>query len=148
MSDEIGLFSPNLVSPFYAVGPKEAQTVLSYQLNVNVCPHLGENKECAVYESRPISCRAFPAAYSRRRKWTLSEKCPATIQKMKDKEQHALTGRIEEIRAIPEMEAAERLWWYRLNQLEQYVGFLLWIFDLDLQGWMVIGRVQDALSSV
>jgi len=146
--DEIGLFSQDLVSPHFAVGLTDVQTVIFYQLSADACPHQGENNECTIYDSRPIICRAFPAKYTRRTKWTLSEKCPVVSEKMKDMEHYVLTGSIAEMRAIPELDAAERLWWYRKNQLEQHVGFQVWVFDLDLQEWMPIGRVQDTLNSV
>ncbi len=60
--EEINLFSDNLILPQAGIGwgisgPKH---ITGYQLNVNTCPHLSENKSCRIHEKRPAVCRAFP----------------------------------------------------------------------------------------
>lgn len=61
--EEFKLFPPEIVSPQFGVGTRTSlkpRHILSYQLNVNVCPHLTEDNNCRIYNNRPLSCRAFP----------------------------------------------------------------------------------------
>lgn len=51
------------------------------------CPMLGSNKECQIYESRPLSCRIFPFypmnRYGHYRRWVIYNFCPAENQLLK-----------------------------------------------------------------
>ena len=62
--EKIHLFHASQVSPLAAVGWDRPQDVLSYQLNARTCPHLDASNECAIYNDRPLKCRAFPAGIS------------------------------------------------------------------------------------
>lgn len=63
--EERRLFSHELIRPLFAVGrkgrsrPRPAK-VIAYQINTTVCPYIGEDNSCAIYDRRPIACRAFP----------------------------------------------------------------------------------------
>ncbi len=40
--------------------PSMPERIMSYQLGVNICPHITEKNSCKIYEKRPLICRAFP----------------------------------------------------------------------------------------
>jgi Fe-S-cluster containining protein len=49
-----------MTSPSLAVGTEKRKKTITHQLNVNICPHLGNKNECLIYERRPLKCKAFP----------------------------------------------------------------------------------------
>jgi len=59
---ESKLFPTNTIEPFWGRG-KDSQEVevISFQVSVEPCPHYdSQNKECKIYEKRPLACRRFP----------------------------------------------------------------------------------------
>ena len=75
LPDELRFFDSQ-VKPLYRNGSK---TIIAYQLAVAPCPHL-RNSRCAIYESRPLTCRRFPLA-----DLELSGRCGQAILGMKVK---------------------------------------------------------------
>ena len=62
LPEETHYFPADMISPCQAVGsyPGDSKfTIITYQLNRNICPKLNDNK-CTIYENRPITCRSFP----------------------------------------------------------------------------------------
>lgn len=61
---EVELFSPETISPMWAVGIKGRSrprlNVKIYQLNVNDCPYISKENRCRLYLRRPMICRAHP----------------------------------------------------------------------------------------
>lgn len=52
---EAKFFPQEYVSPLF----KHDNTIFAYQVNVNVCPNLKDNR-CIIYENRPLGCKTFP----------------------------------------------------------------------------------------
>lgn len=52
---EAELFPQEVISPLFRYG----ETIIAHQVTVNRCPHLNVDNGCAIYEKRPLLCRAF-----------------------------------------------------------------------------------------
>ena len=57
---EVGLFPSEMISPSLAIGTEKQKRTITYQLNVNICPHINDKNECLIYNKRPLMCKAFP----------------------------------------------------------------------------------------
>ena len=65
LPNERKLFLSYQIRPLYGAGLKgksrpRPEVIYAYQIVQNRCPHLTEQNLCAIYEKRPIACRAFP----------------------------------------------------------------------------------------
>ncbi len=72
--EEKKLFPEELVVPLFGVG--EPVQPVAYQLAVDRCPHYQEEGglgSCAIYDRRPLVCRAFPVTS----RATVSPHCPS-----------------------------------------------------------------------
>ncbi len=73
-AEEKKLFPEELVVPLFGVG--EPVQPVAYQLAVDRCPHYQEESglgSCAIYDRRPLVCRAFPVTS----RATVSPHCPS-----------------------------------------------------------------------
>ena len=130
---EIRLFQRKLISPHFAIGKNKPRHIISYQLNVTVCPHLTEKNKCRIYDKRPLTCKAFPLEVISA-ELTLSLKCPIVNSHMKDK-----------VRApwkllTTEIDAVQRSRKYISNRCQKYgkASSKLWDFDLRTKSWKVV----------
>jgi len=64
--EEAKLFPSENVSPSLGCGTSGFNVnIAKYQINTEPCPHFNdENKECRIYEKRPLACRRFPLMHS------------------------------------------------------------------------------------
>jgi len=78
------LFPKNFIEPHLGMGYSEnrIERIMQYQVNVDVCPHLGEENECTIYATRPLTCRRFPLVYSNydRTRLADTESCKAIAE--------------------------------------------------------------------
>ena len=125
-ADETHLFPKEHVKPLYAVGkgrrrPRRGETI-TYQLDLDRCPHYTDDKKCAIYNKRPNVCRSFPFALE-----VASGNCPVIKQQVPDNKPFVLeTGGLKS-----EFEAVER----HRKYLAPYMDSPLWVYDLDKQDW-------------
>lgn len=73
-AEEKKLFPEELVVPLFGAG--EPVQPVAYQLAVDRCPHYQEEGglgSCAIYDRRPLVCRAFPVTS----RATVSPHCPS-----------------------------------------------------------------------
>jgi len=128
---ETRLFPSELISPYFAIGTKQSKHIISYQLNVDVCPHLTGENECRIYEKRPLTCKAFPLEITLF-KSTASVKCPIIGSQMKE-------GEFREIEfSSTELEASTKLNRYLWNRFQKYgkANSKFWKFDLRTKTWI------------
>jgi Fe-S-cluster containining protein len=116
-----------MVSPKLAVGIVKPDEIISYQLNVDTCPHLDEKNECKIYYGRPLICKAFPYISGR-----MSRKCPQIGNQM------IIETDLWAIDA--EIEASKKLDRYILNRTEKLAqkrrNQKVWEFDLAEKKWI------------
>lgn len=130
-SKEIRLFPSKLISPQTAIGVNKPKRIVSYQLNVNVCPYINERNECKIYNKRPLSCRAFPfeiVGFAP----TASVKCSVIGSQMRE-------GELRPVEFSPvELEAGQKINRYIMNRYRKYAKKKtnLWKFDLKTGKWI------------
>jgi Fe-S-cluster containining protein len=127
MEKETALFSANAVSPRLAVGVKEPETVVLWQLNTNVCPHLGESNCCQKYATRPLICRSFPIVAG-----AISNRCKVFSYRkpgVSYKEPYTMTGQVE---------ASDKLTNYIKTCLKRHSkkGLKMWEYNLTTNKWV------------
>ena len=130
---ETRLFPSKLISPQVAIGVKKPKNIISYQFNVNVCPHINEKNECRIYDKRPLACKSFPLEVTLLGS-TASVQCPIIGRRMKE-------GEFREAEfSAPEIEASEKINNYLWNRYQKYfkVGSKMWNFDLKTKKWIAI----------
>jgi Fe-S-cluster containining protein len=73
--NETHLFPAEHLKPMYALSKGKSRPrpgeIFAYQLYLNNCPHLQDNK-CSIYSTRPMICRSFPFEAM-----AASRKCPS-----------------------------------------------------------------------
>ena len=125
---EKSLFPEDIVSPNIAVGRRKPEHMINYQLNVQVCPFVGEKNECGIYEKRPLVCRAFPFVQS-----NCSVKCQRTRQLFKK------SGlKIDFPIPLIENEADQKRERYVQNRCKRYMrnDSKMWEFDVAKKNWI------------
>src|SRR4030042_6764260 len=80
---ETRMFDPKYISPQVGIGKEKVEKIIGYQLNVAVCPHLGEKNNCEIYDKRPLVCQTFPFEPARE---TVSRKCPQIKKQIEEGE--------------------------------------------------------------
>lgn len=63
-ADRLGVFV-DLVPHHVLLSSKDDIIVATWSLNHNVCPFIGEDRRCRIYEDRPMVCRAYPLSMKR-----------------------------------------------------------------------------------
>jgi Fe-S-cluster containining protein len=123
---EIQLFPPENVSPRIGIGLDEPKVVVAYQLNTDVCPHLGVNSKCKIYAKRPLMCRAFPYLNG-----NISSKCMFFSPRKREQFYNDIFPMVEMRKADEELNK------YCLNILKEHfrVGIKQWIYDLATKKW-------------
>jgi Fe-S-cluster containining protein len=123
---ETGFFSPEFILPKLAVGLKEPQTIILYQLNIKSCPHISEKNLCQIYQSRPLVCQSFPIISG-----AISNRCKIFA--------HRKVGLsyYEPFTMKTQLEASEKLEKYIQNRIRKYYkkGIKLWEYDLTTKQW-------------
>jgi Fe-S-cluster containining protein len=115
------------VSPRLAVGVKEPETVVLWQLNTNVCPLLGNANECQKYASRPLICRSFPIVAG-----AISNRCKVFSYRkpgVSYKEPYTMTSQVE---------ASDKLTAYIQMCLKKHAkkGLQMWEYNLATGKWV------------
>lgn len=130
---EIRLFQRKLISPHFAIGKNQPKHIISYQLNIPVCPHLTEKNKCRIYDKRPLTCKAFPLEVITA-ELTMSLKCPIVNSYMKEK------VRASWELSTTEIDAVQRSRKYISNRFQKYgkASSKLWNFDLRTKSWKVV----------
>jgi Fe-S-cluster containining protein len=67
-------FRPSLA----ALDGSHGLVVFAWEAEHEVCPFVGDDNRCGIYEHRPTACRAYPLRF-RAGGWTASESCDAAI---------------------------------------------------------------------
>ena len=127
---ERNLFSPETVSPDLAVGNRNPEKIILYQLNVKNCPYLGESNLCQIYEKRPLVCRSFP--FDSRDK-SFSLKCPVFGNQVKEEE----IFEASDVNA--EVESSAKMNMYLDDRYRRYLkkDSKLWEFNLATKKWII-----------
>jgi Fe-S-cluster containining protein len=124
---EIGNFPAEVVFPLFGRGKPVVAT--AYQLGVNRCPHYREEAGlggCGIYDSRPLSCRAFPVFGH----LLVSAHCPV-VREAKDGVDRDSLG--------PELEAHRKKVEFMMSRQENE-----WVWPLNRREWLPIGaRVTE-----
>ena len=130
LPEETSLFPESVVRPAVGVGrsPDDSNfRVLAYQLAVEPCPNLRENR-CAVYGDRPSSCRQFPFSLEPSGDGGpllgIDLNCPAAARLLESYAQISFEGR----------EDAERL--LRVKELIAQNPKRAWFYDLKTDRWV------------
>jgi len=127
---ETKLFPRELISPQKAIGVERPKRIISYQLNIDTCPHINERNECKIYDKRPLACRAFPYEIVGH-KPTVSVKCPVIGNQMAEGEK-----RVVDLAAV-EIQASWKINSYLQNRYRRYLKRKahLWEYDLKTRKW-------------
>lgn len=124
---ETGLFPSDMVSPKLAIGTMKPEAIVSYQLNVDVCPYINERNECRIYDRRPLICQSFPYVLN-----GMSRKCSQVgNQRMVEIDTWAIEA---------EIEASKKLNSHILNRADKLSRKgkrqRIWEFDLEAKRWI------------
>ena len=124
---EAKMFPPQTVSPRLAVGVREPETVILWQLNVNVCPHVNAANQCQTYGTRPLICRSFPVVAG-----SIPNRCRVFSYRKVG------VSYSEPYTMASQLEASERLNIYIKNGIRKHPrrGLKIWEYDLKTQRWV------------
>ncbi len=131
---ETCLFPENSVSPKLAVGLGEPETIILYQLNVNVCPSVSDKNLCQIYEKRPLMCRSFPIVAG-----AISNRCRVFSYRKVGVAYH------EPYSMSKQLEASDKI----NKHIEKCIrkhhqkGLRLWEYDLTSQKWVDKGKYDE-----
>jgi Fe-S-cluster containining protein len=141
--EEKDLFPSELVSPHVGIGwgnSSGPKYVVSYQLNVNDCPHLSAGNVCKIYDRRPLVCRAFPLRLGQERDTQIASAC-AFVEEV-GKRVDSLSGsqlaklRVMSGKELRAIDAMNRL--IDKPLVEHPVDArVIWVFDLRSKAWHV-----------
>ncbi|HJW97247.1 MAG TPA: YkgJ family cysteine cluster protein [archaeon] len=121
--DEVHLFPKEIVSPSVAIGHTPTK-IISYQLNVETCPHL-KNNECSLHDQKPLICRAFPLTVSPTFNIQSEKSCPLLRN----------AGEKIDFNGPEEEEAVKKLE-NRFMDLAETAFLPSWCFDLRTKKWI------------
>ena len=135
---ETALFPPEIIAPRIGIGLDEPTVILAYQVNTDICPHLGDSSKCKIYEKRPLMCKAFP--YS---KGNISAKCMFFSPKKREQFYNNIFPMVEMRKADQELNE------HCLNILRGHfkAGIKEWVYDLAAKKWVVKAQ-YDSLPEV
>lgn len=130
------LFPKEKIAPMYGAGIKgrsrlRPKVIFGYQLTEPVCPHLGENNLCDIYDSRPITCRAYPMTVTRRFTLGLNSSCSWIKRHFPNSQDYEP--------APDSLDVSELKFW--IIKMLKYMGkyaemySFMWIFDLKTRKW-------------
>lgn len=133
--EETKLFNPKLIAPFSAIGNKEPETIIFYQLTLAQCPHINEKNECRIYEKRPLICKVFPIT-PKLDKVTITPRCTQVGK--------SFTGEGEMCPLIfdnaEQEEALEKINLDAISTLQRCkeTGSKIWVFNLATKRWIAL----------
>lgn len=124
---EVSLFPSEMISPSLAVGTEKRKRVITYQLHVNICPHIDNKNECLIYDKRPLMCKAFPYNSG-----NFSNKC--TVLSYRKVGQFYSDVEPSEL----QIDASKKLNRYGWNRFRKYFikGIKVWQYDLATKNWV------------
>ncbi len=124
---EVSLFPEEVVSPKLAIGVTEPNTVVLYQLNVNVCPYINDRNECGRYENRPLMCQSFPVVAG-----DLSNRCRVFSYRK------AGVSYADPYPMKRQLEASNKFNGYLRNRIKKHYpkGLRMWEYDLSTGQWV------------
>ncbi len=130
---EVALFPSEVVSPRLSVGLSKPETVILWQLNVNVCPHINAENQCQTYDSRPLICRSFPIVAG-----SVSNRCRVFSYRKVG------VSYSEPFTMASQLEASDRLNAFIKSRIKRFCmkGFRIWEFDLDTGKWVNEQSIQ------
>jgi Fe-S-cluster containining protein len=124
---EISLFPSEMISPSLAIGTEKPKKTITYQLNVDICPHIDNKNKCMIYEKRPLMCKAFPYESG-----TFSNRC--TVFGYRKVGQTYC----DFVPSGFQIDASEKLNRYTWNRFQKYFikGIKVWDYDLAIKNWV------------
>lgn len=133
LPSETKLFPKDLIKPLYGSNTKgrsrpRPATIIAYQLSTNVCPHIKQDNQCAIYKDRPLICQAYPLDGIGI--MILHRECPRIAKFVKE-------GEIIETVIAPEERKANTL---LARYTWKHIGNPVWYFDLKTQKWRTLPR--------
>jgi Fe-S-cluster containining protein len=143
--EETKLFPDNLVSPHTGIGWGNSgpKYIISYQLNVNVCPHLSEDNSCKIHDERPAVCRAFPLISIGWIGTSIADPADCTFVRETEKK----IGSLDSILPMTPKKFKAPVEWQAISVLKPrlYRAFsehatdaqVLWLFDLKSNEWQI-----------
>jgi len=142
--EETKLFSKELITPQMGIGYgrnlSEPKQVISYQLKVSECPFISNQNKCRIYETRPLTCRAFPLVSLGPFGTTTAENC-RFIKNVEQKLRISLNQTVtpKKFRAPNEWQARmkidERIRKSFINHPSD--AKVLWEFNLETKEWIM-----------
>ena len=128
LPEETRMFPDHMILPAVGVGPQGEDgypaIVLTYQLSVDICPHLDSVRGgCTIYDQRPVMCRAYPVP--------LLECIPE--DKRLAHRCHVVREWSSETILPPELDKAQEALLASWDGCEEL--FPRWLYDLD-RGWL------------
>lgn len=132
---EVSLFPSEMISPSLAMGTEKRKIPITYQLNVNTCPHIDNKNECLIYDKRPLMCKAFPYESG-----DFSNKCTVfSYRKVGQRYCDFAPSRFQ-------IDASEKLNRYIMNRYRKHFkkGIKIWDYDLAAEQW-ILGTQHDEI---
>jgi Fe-S-cluster containining protein len=127
--NEVALFPKEPVSPKLAIGLMEPETIVLYQLNINVCPYINAKNQCQKYETRPLMCRSFPIVAG-----DISNRCKVFSYRK--------VGVVycEPYTMAKQLEASNKLNEYISKSIKKHFqkAIKIWEYDLETKKWVFI----------
>jgi Fe-S-cluster containining protein len=124
-------FDEEQVKPYLGYGKHPYETefkILAYQLNVEECPHLTEDK-CSIYPRRPSTCRQFPFSLDPDKEegvlLGVDMNCPAAVDLV-----NTSGGMLD----FPDKGSAMEI--YKLKKLVTDNPRKVWLYDLGSGKWV------------
>ena len=122
---EIDLSDPKFVKPHMGLGNLKTVNIISYQLNLAVCPYIDEKNNCKIYNRRPLVCQSYPVEVTPMGS-IIREDCPQSFSIPRDGTALTESGLIFNQ--------------YVLKKFDQFNAkdSLLWVFDLSSDKWTIV----------
>jgi len=131
---EVSLFPSEMISPHLSVGTEQRKKIITYQLNVNTCPHVNNKNACLIYDKRPLICKAFPF-----KSGNFSIKCTVlSYRKVGQFYSDVVPSELQ-------IDASDKLQRYMWNRVRKYFikGIKLWECNLATKNWVLKGNIRS-----
>ena len=122
----------------WGIGKSKPTVIRVAQLNTQDCPHIRKDNLCAIYEKRPIICRAHPLTIE------VDPKTSIPVAASVDNRCNGAKGipvgqvKLSEYFSNEILQANAELTGYLAEMFRRARGKAVWLFDLKTEKWIEV----------
>ena len=138
LPNEIKLFKKEDISPMWGIGKSKPTVIRVAQLNTQDCPHIRKDDLCAIYEKRPVICRAHPLTIE------VDPQTSIPVAASVDSRCNGAKGipvgqvKLSEYFSDAILHANAELTGYLAEMFRRARGKAVWLFDLKTEKWIEV----------